>query len=81
MNQIGWHRYSVRGALTEVPSIYTYSYYLTVYVNDPCPSTILIQPSALIDMSTSPLVGNFVYQQVGVIKDQLSVTNGDGTGT
>ena len=68
--------------MTEAPSNYRdYWDYLVVYVNDPCPSTTLIQPSALSDMSTSVLIGNIVYQQVGTIKDQVSVTNGDGTGT
>jgi hypothetical protein len=52
-------------------------------VQDPCLTTTLIQPTpALSDMTTSVLVATGpVNQQVGVIKDQVSVSRGDTTGT
>ena len=77
MNQIGTHTYVLKGALTESSSISaTSTSYLTITVNTPCPDTNLIPPAALKEMTTSVLVGSFVTQQVGDVKDQLSVDHG-----
>ena len=80
LSQVGTHRYVIKGALDEYTNNYATTT-LDVFVNNPCPATTLISPQALSDMSTSVLVGTVVTQQVGVIKDKLSVDQGYPSGT
>ena len=52
-------------------------------MTDPCLSTVLVQPlPAPTDMVTSVLLATGpVTQQIGTVKDQVSVDHGDPTGT
>ncbi len=79
---------TLTGAVTEVPTIFaTTTFKITII--DPCLTTTLIQPtSVLAAMETSVLIqvspgGSpyFATQQVGIFKDQVSVANGDASGT
>ena len=55
---------------------------ITVTVIDPCLTTSLIAPAALNDMTTSVSVASgAVTQLIGALKDQVSVSFGDSTGT
>ena len=52
-------------------------------MTDPCLSTVLVQPlPAPTDMAISVLLATGpVTQQIGTVKDQVSVAHGDSTGT
>ena len=73
---------TLTGTVTEVPTIFATTTF-AITVNDPCPTTALLQPTAaLADMTTSVLVASGpITQQVGVFKDQISVDHGDASGT
>jgi hypothetical protein len=73
---------TLTGAVTEFPTVLATTTF-TITVLDPCLTTTLIQPTlALLDMTTSVFVASGpVTQQVGVFKDQVSVSYGDSTGT
>jgi hypothetical protein len=73
---------TLTGAVTEFPTVLTTTTF-TITVVDPCLTTTLIQPTpALSDMTTSVFVASGpVTQNVGIIKDQVSVDHGDSTGT
>ena len=73
---------TLTGAVTEVPTKFATTTF-TITVVDPCLTTTLIQPTpAFSNMITSVLVATgAATQQVGVLKDQVSVAHGDATGT
>ena len=57
-NQIGTYTVTLTGTVTEVPTIFATTTF-TITVNNPCPTTTLIQPTpALVDMTTSVSVAS-----------------------